>query len=92
MGQEVPGRLDMSPGAGITFHGLFHQDVVPIGSQVRIEGVREVIPVKITVNNCGASLDVIAFRGVPPAPSASGGAAPRPRAAAPARAICRPPW
>jgi len=31
-----------------------------------LDGVREVIPVKITVNNCGASLDVITFRGVPP--------------------------
>ena len=31
----------------------------------RIEGVREVIPIQITVNNCGASLDVITFRGVP---------------------------
>jgi len=31
-----------------------------------IPRVREVIPVKITVNNCGASLDVITFRGVPP--------------------------
>jgi putative ABC transport system permease protein len=31
-----------------------------------IPGVREVIPIKVTVNNCGASLDVIAFRGVPP--------------------------
>ena len=31
----------------------------------RINGVREVIPVQIVVNNCGASLDVIAFRGVP---------------------------
>jgi putative ABC transport system permease protein len=30
-----------------------------------IPGVREVIPIKITVNNCGASLDVITFRGVP---------------------------
>lgn len=30
-----------------------------------IEGVREVIPIQIVVNNCGASLDVIAFRGVP---------------------------
>jgi putative ABC transport system permease protein len=30
-----------------------------------IEGVREVIPVQIVVNNCGASLDVITFRGVP---------------------------
>ncbi len=32
----------------------------------KIPGVREVIPIKITVNNCGASLDVITFRGVPP--------------------------
>ena len=32
----------------------------------RIEGVEGVIPIQITVNNCGASLDVIAFRGVPP--------------------------
>ncbi|MGJ8677129.1 MAG: ABC transporter permease [Akkermansiaceae bacterium] len=32
----------------------------------RIEGVREVIPIQISVNNCGASLDVITFRGVPP--------------------------
>ena len=31
----------------------------------RIVGVREVIPVQIVVNNCGASLDVITFRGVP---------------------------
>ena len=31
----------------------------------RIEGVREVVPVKIVVNNCGASLDVITYRGVP---------------------------
>ena len=31
----------------------------------RIEGVREVIPIQIVVNNCGASLDVITFRGVP---------------------------
>ena len=31
----------------------------------RIPGVREVVPIKITVNNCGASLDVITFRGVP---------------------------
>ncbi|MFD2256368.1 ABC transporter permease [Luteolibacter algae] len=33
----------------------------------RIPNVREVIPIKITVNNCGASLDVITFRGVPEA-------------------------
>ena len=32
----------------------------------KIEGVREVIPIQITVNNCGASLDVITFRGAPP--------------------------
>jgi putative ABC transport system permease protein len=32
----------------------------------RIGGVREVIPVQITVNNCGASLDIVTFRGVPP--------------------------
>lgn len=31
----------------------------------RIKGVREVIPIQIAVNNCGASLDVITFRGVP---------------------------
>ncbi|WP_035607368.1 ABC transporter permease [Haloferula sp. BvORR071] len=31
----------------------------------RMPGVREVIPVQIVVNNCGASLDVITFRGVP---------------------------
>ncbi len=32
----------------------------------RVEGVVEVIPVQITVNNCRASLDIITFRGVPP--------------------------
>ncbi|MCS6771069.1 MAG: ABC transporter permease [Kiritimatiellae bacterium] len=32
----------------------------------RVPGVREVIPIQIVVNNCGASLDVITFRGVPP--------------------------
>ena len=32
----------------------------------RIPGVRDVIPIQIAVNNCGASLDVITFRGVPP--------------------------
>ncbi|NNE92860.1 MAG: FtsX-like permease family protein [Verrucomicrobiales bacterium] len=32
----------------------------------KIDGVREVIPIQITVNNCGASLDVITFRGIPP--------------------------
>ena len=30
-----------------------------------VPGVREVIPVQVVVNNCGASLDVITFRGVP---------------------------
>ena len=36
-------------------------------SQIRkISGVKEVIPIQVVVNNCGASLDVIAFRGVPP--------------------------
>ncbi len=37
----------------------------------RIPGVRDAIPVQIVVNNCGASLDVIAFRGVPPGDLAS---------------------
>lgn len=32
----------------------------------RIPGVRDAIPVQIVVNHCGASLDVIVFRGVPP--------------------------
>ena len=32
----------------------------------KMEGVKEVIPIQIVVNNCGASLDVIAYRGVPP--------------------------
>jgi len=32
----------------------------------RIEGVAGVMPIQIAVNNCGASLDVITFRGVPP--------------------------
>jgi len=31
----------------------------------KIDGVREVIPIQVVVNNCGASLDVITFRGVP---------------------------
>ncbi len=31
----------------------------------QIEGVRAVIPMKIVVNNCRASLDVVTFRGVP---------------------------
>lgn len=37
-----------------------------LGEIRRIEGVREAIPIQVVVNNCGASLDVIAFRGVPP--------------------------
>ena len=32
----------------------------------RIDGVVDALPVQIAVNNCGASLDVITFRGVPP--------------------------
>jgi putative ABC transport system permease protein len=36
-----------------------------LGQIRRIEGVAEAIPVQVAVNNCGASLDVIAFRGVP---------------------------
>ncbi len=31
----------------------------------RIDGVESVVPIKIVVNNCGASLDVITYRGVP---------------------------
>lgn len=35
-------------------------------NQIRqIEGVAEAMPIQVAVNNCGASLDVIAFRGVP---------------------------
>jgi len=37
-----------------------------LGEIRRIPGVREAIPVQIAVNNCGASLDVITYRGVPP--------------------------
>lgn len=37
-----------------------------LSSIQRIPGVSEVLPIQIVVNNCGASLDVIAFRGVPP--------------------------
>jgi putative ABC transport system permease protein len=33
---------------------------------LRIDGVAEAVPIQVTVNNCGASLDVITFRGVPP--------------------------
>lgn len=31
----------------------------------RLEGVRAVVPMRIVVNNCRASLDVVTFRGVP---------------------------
>ncbi len=31
----------------------------------QLDGVEEVIPIQIVVNNCGASLDIVAFRGVP---------------------------
>ena len=37
-----------------------------LGEIRRLPGVEEVVPIQITVNNCGASLDVITFRGVPP--------------------------
>lgn len=36
-----------------------------LSSIERVPGVREAIPVQVVVNNCGASLDVITFRGVP---------------------------
>ncbi|MFO7725879.1 MAG: ABC transporter permease [Oceanipulchritudo sp.] len=36
-----------------------------LGAIRALPGVAEAIPVQIAVNNCGASLDVIAFRGVP---------------------------
>lgn len=32
----------------------------------RIPGVESVVPIRIVVNNCRASLDVVTFRGVPP--------------------------
>lgn len=31
----------------------------------RIAGVREVVPIKVVVNNCRAGMDVVTFRGVP---------------------------
>lgn len=31
----------------------------------RIDGVREVIPIQVVVNNCSTSLDIVTFRGVP---------------------------
>lgn len=43
------------------------------GSRIaEIPGVRSVLPVKIFVNNCRASLDSVTFRGVPPEKIASG--------------------
>ncbi len=36
-----------------------------LGQISKIEGVAEALPIQVAVNNCGASLDVIAFRGVP---------------------------
>ncbi len=30
-----------------------------------IDGVTEVVPIKVVVNNCGTSLDVVTFRGIP---------------------------
>lgn len=36
-----------------------------LGQIRKIDGVAGAIPVQVAVNNCGASLDVIAFRGVP---------------------------
>jgi putative ABC transport system permease protein len=32
----------------------------------QVPGVKSVIPVQIVVNNCGTSLDVVVFRGIPP--------------------------
>jgi putative ABC transport system permease protein len=40
---------------------LYYEDEIR-----KVPNVREVIPIQITVNNCGASLDIITFRGVPP--------------------------
>ena len=34
-------------------------------SILNIEGVKSAVPIKIVVNNCRASLDVVTFRGVP---------------------------
>ena len=31
----------------------------------KIDGVASVVPIKVHVSNCGASLDVVTFRGVP---------------------------
>jgi len=32
----------------------------------KVEGVRDVLPIKVVVNNCRASLDTVVFHGVPP--------------------------
>ncbi len=39
----------------------------------RIPGVKSVLPVKVYLNNCRASLDTVTFRGVPPELLAGGG-------------------
>ena len=33
---------------------------------LKLEGIREVVPIRVFTNNCRASLDVIVFYGVPP--------------------------
>ena len=33
--------------------------------EIQNEGVRMVVPIQIVVNNCGTSLDVVVFRGIP---------------------------
>jgi len=48
----------------------------------RIDGVREVVPVQIVVNNCRAALHVVPFRGLPDAPLRKS----RPRIRIPGRA------
>lgn len=35
-------------------------------SVAKIEGVKEVVPIKVFTNNCRASLDVVVFNGMPP--------------------------
>src|SRR5262245_41444224 len=40
---------------------IFYEEVIR-----GIPGVKEVLPVKIVVNNCRASLDTVVFNGVPP--------------------------
>jgi putative ABC transport system permease protein len=36
------------------------------GTIARIDGVQDVVPIKVFLNNCRASLDVIVFNGLPP--------------------------